>query len=219
MKRFIFSFFILINSALLAQDDIDLSIIPGIRFGPNFSTLAVNETPDAKSFRGGFHVAGYVITPLNNDGFSFQPEIMFAQKGFEATYEDSTITFNSNYLELPLLLRYNFALPKFNFYINGGPYIGVWLGGNVTISSDSVDISGKYEFQEGDKRFATGFHAGAGITYSLGPGRLVLEGRYMFGVSNINKELITRNRLVSVSIGYDININVLKGILGKGGGE
>jgi hypothetical protein len=75
--------------------------------------------------------------------FSFQPEILFSQKGYKAYTTDGTFTQRNNYIDIPLLA--NFRLVRgFNFLI--GPQINIPLSSTSTFDDGfTVDRENYYD--------------------------------------------------------------------------
>jgi hypothetical protein len=130
-------------------------------------------------------------------GLSLQPEVMYIQKG--AVYEGSQnqgsysitgkSTLKGDYLDIPLLLKFNLPIPQFSPYIEGGASYGILLSAkqksevtsNVpgyTSSSDEVDI--KDQITKGDLSIIVG--VGFDITI------LEIDARFIFGMNRLGKD-------------------------------
>lgn len=145
----------------------------------------VSETSDTKL---GFAAGVYAEFPLTNI-FSFQPELMFVQKGgsddgdffdddddfFNGDTNSETQKLTLNYLDVPLLGRANIPLEAdFTPYVVAGPSIGYLLSASVNdVDDDDLD--------ELFKSLNFGFIIGAGVEF----GNLVVDLRYDIGLSNI----------------------------------
>ena len=147
----------------------------GIRGGvvmskQNFEDGNLDE--DIKS-KVGADVAILYTLPIGDGFFCLQPELHWMQKG--STLSDfnngDDVTTTMNYLELPLLLRFNFggSLKLFAF---GGPSAGFLLG----VSSDD-DVLKKDDFED----IEFGVHLGAGIGF----GSFEVDVRYLAGLSDV----------------------------------
>lgn len=149
--------------------------------------------------------------------------------------------FKLNYIELPVLGSLQFGDADVQVIINLGPYVGFGIGGKAKfISEDSknpddtdVNFTEEYDIKFGkpdsaelasgdlfvDNAFDFGFQAGLGLGVSAGPGYIVLEQRFVYGLLNLNDkpegvdaDVKSQNRSFYVSLGYTIP-------LGSGGGE
>jgi len=98
----------------------------GFLGGAAFTTLMNVDSVSVRSstgFAGGFFVAVPVAKSL-----MVEPEILYVNKG--SGFEDEDFTLNLNYIEIPVLLRYQFTE-------DGGPfaYVGPYVGFNVKCNS------------------------------------------------------------------------------------
>lgn len=169
---------LLFMTAAMAQPKI------GIRAGVNISKQDFKQgslTVEPKS-KFGFDLAVVSDIPLG-EVVSFGPELHWMQKGYKiedigGPIEELTATFN--YLELPLLIKFNFGETA-KFFVMGGPSVGYLLDGRTE------DNDGNKEDLELDdvNRIELGAHLGAGI----GVGPLVFDIRYILGISNLAKDI------------------------------
>jgi opacity protein-like surface antigen len=99
----------------------------GFLGGASFSTLTGTDSSvspkSSTGFAGGFFVNFPVAKSLR-----LEPEILYINKG--SGFEDEDFTLNLNYIEIPVLLRYQFTE-------DGGPfaYVGPYVGFNVKCNS------------------------------------------------------------------------------------
>jgi len=112
-----------------------------------------------------------------------------------------------NYLELPILLRFAHKIDNVYLYALGGPSISALLGGMY--QADTAKANLQIQFKSSDLRYEFGMQVGGGIAYQLGKGRIFLDYRYTFGLTNINQNDYTRNRVMTISVGYDIKFREL----------
>ncbi|MCH8566948.1 MAG: PorT family protein [Balneolales bacterium] len=161
---------------------------------------------ESSDLRLGWTIGVFGHIPLT-DAISFQPELLFAQKGgsgSEAGFNGEIIL---NYIDVPLLVRYTFpidaaVLPS----VTGGPVVGFLAGATGKASgngnSSSTDISDAY------KSVNFGLSLGVGLQLD----RFNLDYRYEFGLANIsdldlpsdvgNVDFSQKNRGFTVSLGY-----------------
>ncbi|HUR30951.1 MAG TPA: porin family protein [Saprospiraceae bacterium] len=126
---------------------------------------------------------GFVTNFPLGEVVSFAPELHWLQKGF--TIEDFHFnglvmngTSTLNYLELPLLIKFNFGETA-KFFVMGGPSFGYLL------SDKTVDDNGN-EIDLGDRsNIELGAHFGAGI----GVGPVIIDVRYLLGITNLAKDI------------------------------
>lgn len=107
---------------------------------------------------------GFQVPVGKNNRFSFQPELLYVQKGRRLKYsgeyraitmddpnlnEDGLVEINSktviNYLEIPLLGRAGFGSGPFKFFVIAGPSVGYALNGRYMWKTSPYSIDGHSE--------------------------------------------------------------------------
>lgn len=195
MKKFLAITAIVLGLGVQAQQvketkkDSGIELIPkaGISIA-NQSIKNVDGEKSKTSFQAGLGVN--IQTGLSN--FSVQPEVNFISKGTKIKNGFGSQTYNFNYIEIPVLAKYSFG----PVYVNAGPSIGFLMGKNDKIKS----AYGK------TKSVDFGLQMGAGIAIPVGPGKVIVDGRYNLGLSNISDEngMNVKNRGFAISLGYAI---------------
>ncbi|MGB9892941.1 MAG: porin family protein [Candidatus Saccharicenans sp.] len=120
---------------------------------------------------------------------SFQPEILFVQKGARIvdSENDFEARFNFNYVEVPVLLKINLRLEDSEVVpsIYFGPFFGFNRTAKIVIkdsySTETEDIKEDLEKTE------YGLAFGLMLSQKWGLGNLVVDIRYDLGLSNILK--------------------------------
>lgn len=147
----------------------------GIRAGGVISKQKFDEgnlTEDPES-KFGLDVAVLYTLPIGDGFFNLQPELHWMQKG--STIADlnngEDVTTTMNYLELPVLLRFNFG-GSLKLFAIGGPSIGYLLG---------VDSDDDYLKSDDFEDIEYGLHLGAGIGF----GSFEFDLRYLAGLSDV----------------------------------
>lgn len=142
-----------------------------------------------------------------SEDWSLQSGLSFTGKGAKG----EGIKIKMNYVELPILAAYKFALGEnMKFVVNAGPYLAVGLGGKMTVDGEdggSVKLFSKEDGAEEAlmKRFDLGIQYGIGL--EVGEHYLVnLTGQNGF-INPLNdkvwgEELSTKNMAFSISVGY-----------------
>ncbi len=172
--------------------------VAGVKFGVKGGiTLAdIKAVPDTFSgykWENKTGLAGGISMELGlPKGFYLQPELLYVQKGAKISFSEEgvtgTIKTNINYIEIPLLFKYNL--------ITGGPtvpsvYVGPFVGFNT--KGEFVIKANGYEEREDIKddlkSTEYGLVFGLGLTQNLGVLKLTLDARYDLGLSNIIKEV------------------------------
>jgi outer membrane protein OmpA-like peptidoglycan-associated protein len=157
--------------------------------------------------------AGLLFDIPFSSRFSFQPALMFANKGREYTgpgngsHTGVSRTQILNYLDVPLNLVVKFPLgDNSNFIIGAGPYVGLLLSANEKLA-DGTRIE---DVERGDgpgqyKGFDVGWNALAGAEF----GRFFITANYSAGLNDfyqpVNYEANYRNRTIGGTIGFFLN--------------
>ncbi|PWN68550.1 PorT family protein [Chryseobacterium phosphatilyticum] len=195
MKKFLAITAVVLGLGVQAQQtkektkDSGIELIP--KAGINIATQSVKNLDGEKSktsFQAGLGVN--IQTGLSN--FSIQPEVNFISKGAKIKNNFGNQTYNFNYIEIPVLAKYSFG----PLYVNAGPSIGFLMGKNDKIKA----AYGK------TKTVDFGLQMGAGVAIPAGPGKVIVDGRYNLGLTNISDEkgVNVKNRGFAISLGYAI---------------
>lgn len=117
---------------------------------------------------------------------SLQLEPMYLQKGgiMEQYAPSPDLFIKSSFLEVPLFLKITFG-ENIRPYILAGPTVGFLLDSEV--KGEISGLTFKADLKNILRRVDFGIGLGAGVSFPLGKGSVFLEGRYTFGLSNINK--------------------------------
>ena len=141
------------------------------------------------------------ITPM----FSIVTETYFMMKGGKLK-TDNPFTANKSTLrlytaEMPVLARFQLG----RVYINSGPYVAYTFGGHIktdgsqTIPEKSTNISFT-NTADGFKRWEMGAQAGAGYVFRIKKIHLTLDARYVYGLTNISRDIERYNRTLNISL-------------------
>jgi Outer membrane protein beta-barrel domain len=203
MKKFLF----LLISFAVSQSVFSQKLGVGLRVNGHFANFSLpKSTEDAFTQIGGLKnlTAISFAIPVEiglSDMFSVQAEVMYLQKGF--TLSTNILGFASfegnqkvNYLEIPLMAKLNFlADAPLNISILAGPSFGYALSGRayskttITASNVSQIEDDAVDFKDFN-RFEIGAHLGVNLGFKIGSGKLVLDGRYLMGLTKLNKNAI-----------------------------
>ena len=125
-----------------------------------------------------------------SDKFSFQPELLYSQQGFNEDFSLADLTAENeiklSYLNIPLMAKYYITD---GISIVAGPQIGFLLSADNEFSSTTT-FGGVTEMTSGDEDIkdavnSIDFGLGFGVGYRLDNG-LNFSARYNLGLSNIN---------------------------------
>lgn len=166
----------------------------GVKAGLNLANLSISDADDTfdPENRTGL-VAGVFVTIPGGGIFAFQPEALVSMQGAKFTDGGDTGTAKIDYFQVPLLAR----IGPSKAAIVVGPSFGYRFRAKLSaagLASEDEDFSEQIE------RMDVGLVAG--VTADVG--RLVLDGRYTWGLTNIEKEATadkTKNRVISLTLG------------------
>ena len=172
----------------------------GVKGGLNLATLSFD--PDAGAdfgFRPGVVLGGFVSIPMG-PRLTIQPEGLFSQKGGNASEEGVDAWIRFDYLEVPVLVQYAVTSSSTNtFNVFAGPSLAFKL--KARSGAEFGDDSFDEDISEETETFDFGIVFGAGVNF----GRFSVDGRYTFGLSNINKDTEEgkiKNRTLAFLAGY-----------------
>lgn len=132
----------------------------GLKGGANVSTIHFSnpiENFNATNMTG-FHIGPMVEFMAPFVGLGFDAAVLYSQKGMKV-YDD---IYRTDFLDIPVNLKWKFGLPIVKFYLTAGPYIGFKLGHNDTFNS-LIDNIGTVGEQFKTKSFSAGLNFGAGV--------------------------------------------------------
>ena len=109
----------------------------GIKGGPNWTNLrASGHDISYENARSAMHAGLFARTALS-EGLSLQAELLYSGRGSTVEYRsllfDQSITVNTAYLDVPLLLAIRFGDV---LELHGGGYFGYLLSSNVSTTGD-----------------------------------------------------------------------------------
>jgi len=159
----------------------------GIRTGFNLSHIYAEYkvsgygSGDGDYGDNGGGLLGLVVDFAANDWLHIQPGLMLIKKGM---HDKKTGTFNSFYLELPLLLSLKLSMFRFN----AGQYFGLYLGNkDIYIYNDKIDI---------------GLSTGVGVDI----GMFYVGAFYDYGLTDLSA--VSCYNFYNRTLGFNIGINL-----------
>jgi hypothetical protein len=172
----------------------------GIKAGANFSNLTGDDIGDAKT-KVGFHGGAFVGVPLFST-FSLQPEVVYSDQGAKFSDEETTAKLNAEYLNIPVLFKYN---NPSGFFAQTGPQIGFLMSAKIKVDGQSVNDKDAFK--------STDFSWAVGIGYLIKSVNVGIDARYNIGLSNVAKDSgngSVKNSVFQVGLFY---------VFGGGGGQ
>ncbi len=164
----------------------------GALAGANVATLHANmEDPDVTFRAKTFLAAGAVVEIGFSRSFALRLDPMYLEKGGGIELrnffgEDAAASIRLSYVELPVLLKVAKPTGRVRPYLILGPSVGyrtsVRVKDEVTGEEDSADA------EENIKKWDFGLSGGAGLAVPAGRAIVFVEGRYTWGLVNLDKE-------------------------------
>ncbi len=180
----------------------------GIKAGLNFPTWSGDGAPSSgKASLLGFN-AGLVFNLEQTDLFSFQPEIIYTQKGAKYNFSGGSTQLKANYLELPLLAKFTIGTKTLKGFVNAGPAVGYWMSGESKVKAGSTEVTTSIDFNDSHNRLDFSAALGGGLMIAPDKGNpLSIEVRYGLSFLSIFEDTDSSaddvfNRVLSVSLSY-----------------
>ncbi len=176
----------------------------------------IQKTNDYVGNTTGFNI-GLVYTSTTDKVFSFQQELSFSQRGSSNLDADKNVVGNTrmNYIDIKPLFNFGGGSDNWRAYAQVGPSVNIWMSkasydkdGTFVDKSDEWQSATADEDGENDIRVELGFVAGLGFKYKVGPGWLLFNPRYEWGltpttiVDTGSKGYAIVNRTLSINAGY-----------------
>lgn len=154
----------------------------GLRVGGNLAQLRGSDNSlgsEATDRKLGFTVGVFAEMPLSGS-LAVQPELLFVQKGGTEEDGDANVDFNLNYLELPVLVKYDLPVGG---RLAPSLYVGPFVGYSVKRAFEAEGIS--IDADEAFKRFDYGATFGADFGYRFARRAATIGLRYDLGLANV----------------------------------
>jgi len=154
----------------------------GLKLGISLSKTQGNSESNVLHSKFGFETGVFSSYKINNI-ISFQPELLFTQKGYivKGDITKSSYHYTFNYLQIPLLVSFK-IVPKIKLYLGG--YASYFI--NAWISASSVSSETLKEKEKILERTINNFNAGliSGIVFK-GNNNLLFDFRFERGLTTV----------------------------------
>jgi len=130
-------------------------------------------------------------------GFAIQPEVMYVQKGAIYTISgsqgiytaESKTTYKFDYIDIPILVKFNLPLPVFSPYIEGGVSYGILLSAKQKEEHSSnvpgdVSTSNETDIKDEITKNDLSFIVGVGFDLVI----FEIDARYVIGTKRLHKD-------------------------------
>src|SRR5688572_8346304 len=124
----------------------------GLKAGPNFSKLNVDQSPGENyKNRAGFHGGAFMLVKISKVGI--QPEVLFSKQGSKFSFNNDNLSSNFDYVNIPVVLKLytvagiNLQLgPQISFLAKSGGQTIQTVNGVSTAVDASKDLYKKSDF-------------------------------------------------------------------------
>ncbi len=174
----------------------------GLRFGLSASHVN-SDAPylDGGNTQSGLNVGAVVGVQIAPSApLFFESGLLYTEKGGKGSDHGDKFTFDLNYIEVPLVLKYSaYVAPATAVEPYVGGYMACGVGGKI---KDFGQRAAYNSFSDGGfKRFDGGIRVGCGLAYEM----LYAEIGYDFGLANIGDDAFndTHNGAFFANIGIN----------------
>jgi hypothetical protein len=193
------------------------SLRVGVTAGVNQAHINGSGASNISNLSGGMFGA-YAVLPMEGD-WSLQAGAQFSVKGWQydepGTRDLSVVKLN--YVEIPLLLRYDFARTnRTGAFIYGGPGIGFRTGCALSATTHSTGVTQHATCAEvetmsnGSVKFNSldaGAIGGLGARFGVGRAQLVVTAQYELGLRTVMVSDDSKNRALTLGAGFELPIH------------
>jgi opacity protein-like surface antigen len=160
--------------------------------------------------RVGFTAGGFLVVDFAGP-FAIQPEFRYIQRGYGIDFElnsgvqTATVegTLKFDYIDIPVLARYDIPAPGFTPHLLAGPTLGFNV--NSEFEADGPAGTNTQDLSDGTSSTDFGLEFGAGVGFNLAASTLSVDLRYGIGLSDINEEsedISLQNRAFMITAGF-----------------
>jgi len=159
----------------------------GIVAGQNITTIKTPKTTSQDVITG--WMVGLAMQVVRPDGFVFQPELLYSQKG---CITEDRYQYNVDYVEVPVKLMYRLYLAEIKPFAFVSPY-----------AAYAFKITPNGDFNSNDSDQIYKFDAGIGVGAGFDIWKAQLSFRYSWGFTQVLNEVTPmRNKVFTISVGY-----------------
>ena len=125
-----FRTFLLVALLLLGFQSAKSQLRWGLKGGVNISTVHFNSDLFKADNVTGFHIGPMIEGMVPGVGLGFDAAILYSQKGVEMKTEGISSSVKTDYVDVPVNLKWKFGMPLVKAYLAAGPYVGFRVGGD-----------------------------------------------------------------------------------------
>jgi len=197
MKKFIILLFVGSFAYTVANAQAQFAL--GIKGGPNFAKVDVNDPDASWKGRTGFHGGAFALIKLTKIGI--QPEVIFSQQGSKVKFNSDDYDANFSYVNIPVILKL-YTVAGIN--LQAGPQFGFLTTAESDYNPITHQPQTKADIKDAYKKSDVRVEIGAGWDLPFG---LTIDARYNLGISKIEDDPsleATKNQVFQVSLGFKL---------------
>jgi hypothetical protein len=155
----------------------------GAKAGINIANLTLSNVPSGFSLssKTDFNAGLFALVPLFTSCY-LQPELMYSGQGAATSVLGSSGTLNYNYLNIPILFKYQHLS---GLFAETGPQIGFLLSANEKANGQTLNAK--------DATQSVDFSWAFGVGYKFSEIGLGIDARYNLGLTNLSKNNSSTN--------------------------
>jgi len=186
-----------VTTSMQAQSPVSI----GLKGGLNIADLTNTEfdTDTRTGFLGGVSLN----ISLPSIPFGIESGLYYTQKGTSYSSDIGTGTLKLDYLEVPVLARFNLDMPgSVTPHLLAGPYLGFNVNSEIEGSDGESSVSSDISDEIVSTDFGLLF--GAGLDFNLGLTALNAQIRYGLGLMNVFEDDVDdniKNGVFSIAVG------------------
>lgn len=174
----------------------------GLRIGPAFSTVNSDDaTLDGGDSQTGLDIGFVIGYPLSNSApLYLESGLSYIEKGGKKTVSGKKMTYDLNYLELPILVKYIYDIDG-NFSVQPffGGYLSCGVGGKIK-NFGSREAFNSFS-SDAFRRFDGGLRIGCGVGYDM----FYADLSYDIGLANICHDTFDTSHNGCLALTFGVN--------------
>jgi opacity protein-like surface antigen len=181
----------------------------GLLAGINLATFAGSNVQGASNHTG-FLGGVVLVLPMAQD-FALQIEGEFTMKGAESNSSNANSSFKLNYVELPVLARFDVPVSGgVKPFIYAGTAIALQTSCDIEATSGGVTVT--FTCEEANRQFGSttkfnsfdvGAMLGGGLAFDVNGRTLTVGTRYNWGLQHISSDADAKNRVLSFVLTFE----------------
>jgi hypothetical protein len=183
------SVFLVLGMIMSANAQVHFGVLGGV----NLATASVDPMPEEGLEFSNLTCFGFgaVLDYYLSESIALHLEPMYLQKGTKMSmtiegFGDFSGEMNVSYIEIPVMLKFEFGANNVRPYIMTGPTIGYRLSAEMKMSFEGEEETEDMKDVTKDINYGVAF--GGGVSMQMGNNTFFIEGRYSLGLANINDD-------------------------------